>query len=306
MNETEKLPLLAIRKFERPRCMKNVKSLPAVWKANRKARMTSQIFEEWVRKFDRKMLLQGRSVALIVDNCPAHLAISGLRAVQLIFLPPNTTSVLQPRDQGIIQTLKTHYRKRVLRKLIALIESHGDNKFHLKLTVLDVITMAAAAWDKVKPKTIENCFRHAGFVTSADTTTEPIKDTDAPERMEVEQLFSELKNAIPVEQSVDEYLAVDEKFQDTREEMAMEQIVTSVQDTPAVAANEDDDKGETPLQQVSTKSALEAVETLRHFLLQQENYSTLVNGLDSYESRIQKIATNSLRQKKITYFFTTN
>ena len=179
MNGTEKLPLLAIGKFERPRCMKNVKSLPAVWKANRKAWMTSQIFEEWVRKFDRKMLLQGRSVALIVDNCPAHPAISGLRAVQLIFLPPNTTSVLQPCDQGIIETLKTHYRKRVLRKLIASIESHGDNKFHLKLTVLDAITMAAAAWDEVKPKTIENCFRHAGFVTSADTTTEPIKDTDA-------------------------------------------------------------------------------------------------------------------------------
>ena len=148
----------------------------------------------------------------------------------------------------------------MLRKLIASIESHGDNKFHLKLTVLDAITMAVAAWDKVKPKTIENCFRHAGFVTSADAT-EPIKDTDAPEHMEVEQLFSELKNAIPVEQSVDEYLAVDEKFQDTREEMAMEQIVTSVQDTPAVAANEDGDEGEPPLQQVSTKSALEAVDT---------------------------------------------
>ena len=46
----------------------------------------------------------------------------------------------------------------MLRKLIASIESHGDNKFHLKLTVLDAITMAAAAWDEVKPKTIENCF----------------------------------------------------------------------------------------------------------------------------------------------------
>ena len=66
-----------------------------------------------------------------------------------------------------------------MRKLIASIESHGDNKFHLKLTVLDAITMAAAAWDEVKPKTIENCFRHAGFVTSAESTTEPIKDTDA-------------------------------------------------------------------------------------------------------------------------------
>ena len=64
MNGTEKLPLLTIGRFEKPRCMKNVKSLPAVWKANRKAWMTSQIFEEWLKKLDRKMLMQGRSIAM--------------------------------------------------------------------------------------------------------------------------------------------------------------------------------------------------------------------------------------------------
>ena len=64
--------------------------------------MTSDIFKTWLHDFDREMLLKGRKVLMLVDNCPAHPVIQGLRAVELLFLPPNCTSVLQPMDQGII------------------------------------------------------------------------------------------------------------------------------------------------------------------------------------------------------------
>ncbi|KAK3712887.1 hypothetical protein RRG08_034027 [Elysia crispata] len=87
--------------------------------------------------------------------------------------------------------------------------------------------------------------------------------------------------------------------------MSTEQIIAAVQETVEVEPTEDDTEDPT-LPPVSAKSALKAVETLRLFLLQQENCSTLVNGLDGYESQIQNIATNSLKQKKITSFFTTN
>ena len=39
---------------------------------------------------------------MIVDNCPAHAEVSGLKAINLQFLPPNTTSCTQPMDQGVI------------------------------------------------------------------------------------------------------------------------------------------------------------------------------------------------------------
>ncbi|XP_037774932.1 tigger transposable element-derived protein 7-like [Penaeus monodon] len=67
--------------------------------------MSSEIFEEWVGKVDRKFRVDGRKIALIIDICPAHPTLFNLTNVQLVFLPPNTTSILQPMDQGVIQSL---------------------------------------------------------------------------------------------------------------------------------------------------------------------------------------------------------
>ena len=68
--------------------------------------MNSEIFTSWVKHLDRTMIAKGRKIALIVDNCPAHPYVEGLEAVELVFLPPNTTSKLQPMDQGVIRALK--------------------------------------------------------------------------------------------------------------------------------------------------------------------------------------------------------
>ena len=61
--------------------------------------------------------MEGRKIALLIDNCPAHPSVSNLTNVQLVFLPPNTTSVLQPMDQRVIKSLKAHYWGRVVRRL---------------------------------------------------------------------------------------------------------------------------------------------------------------------------------------------
>ena len=63
--------------------------------------MDSQIFEELVRKLDQTFRIEGRKISLLIDNCPAHPFVSDLTNVQLVFLPPNTDSVLQTMDQGV-------------------------------------------------------------------------------------------------------------------------------------------------------------------------------------------------------------
>ncbi|XP_019636442.1 PREDICTED: tigger transposable element-derived protein 4-like [Branchiostoma belcheri] len=109
----EKEKPLVIGKSRNPRCFKNVnvKSLPVHYYNNRTAWMTSGIFEDWLKKFDRKLGREKRKGLLFLDNATSHPELQ-LRNLKLIFFPPNTTSVLQPMDQGIIQTTKTKYRKK--------------------------------------------------------------------------------------------------------------------------------------------------------------------------------------------------
>ena len=109
----EKLEMLVIVNSKKARCFKNVKQLPCQYIAQKKSWMTGVLFEEWVRKLDSSFRAQSRKVALLIDNCPAHSDIKNLKNINLIFLPPNTTSVLQSMDQGVIRNLKTHYRKKV-------------------------------------------------------------------------------------------------------------------------------------------------------------------------------------------------
>jgi hypothetical protein len=72
--------------------------------------MRSEIFKEFLIKFNSKMIKENRKILLFVDNCSVHPFIN-LSNIKLVFLPPNTTSRLQPMDQGIIHCLKSYRRK---------------------------------------------------------------------------------------------------------------------------------------------------------------------------------------------------
>ena len=86
----------------------------------------------WLRNMDQYFQKQNKKIALILNNCTAHLSIK-LDNIELIFLPLNTTRVLQPCDQGIIKNLKYNYRKIILTKYLAAIEI----KHKLNVNVLE-------------------------------------------------------------------------------------------------------------------------------------------------------------------------
>ena len=101
----EKLPVFIVGTSKTPRCFKNIKQFPWQYRSQRKNWMTGDLFGKWMRKFDSSFRAQDRKVVLLIDNCPAHPEIKNLTNINLIFLPPNMTSVLQPMDQA-------HYQRR--------------------------------------------------------------------------------------------------------------------------------------------------------------------------------------------------
>jgi guanylate kinase len=82
--------------------------------------MTSVLFEKWLSNFDKKMSLKGKKVLLLIDNYTAHNTKKKFNSIRVEFLPPNTTSQLQPMDQGIIQNFKILNRKELFAKWLTI------------------------------------------------------------------------------------------------------------------------------------------------------------------------------------------
>ena len=113
MTGTDKCKLLVIGKSIKPQCFRNIDvgSLPVTHRANKNAWMTTQLFTEWLTEWDSRLDRENQKILLHVDNCMAEPKVSTLKNILLEFLPPNTTSLIQPMDQGIIKNLKYFCRK---------------------------------------------------------------------------------------------------------------------------------------------------------------------------------------------------
>ena len=145
---------------------------------------------------------------MLCDNCAAHNSEIQLTNVKVVFMPPNTTSLIQPMDQGIIANFKRHYRSLVLRQLMGVIETTDDGgraaEMARKLTLLDSLHMQKEAWSRVTTSTINNCYRRASFLRE---TSEAVIDSDTEEG-DVPVLPAGVTS-----QEFNEYVAVDDGLQ---------------------------------------------------------------------------------------------
>ncbi|GBO16868.1 Tigger transposable element-derived protein 4 [Araneus ventricosus] len=141
----EKLKPLVIGKSKKPRCFKNVKSLPDEYEANSNAWMSTTIWERHIRKLDSQFSRQKRNVAIIVDNCTAHNQPENLKAIEIVSLPPNITAFLQLLDQGIIRDFKRKYKKMLVKDMIKAL----DRNEKLEVSVLDAINYVHKSWSSV-------------------------------------------------------------------------------------------------------------------------------------------------------------
>ncbi|XP_052696591.1 tigger transposable element-derived protein 4-like [Crassostrea angulata] len=111
------------------------------------------------------MVRQKRKILLYLDNAPSHLKIN-LSNIKLQFSPANTTSKLQPMDQGIIQTLKLKFRNRQLKKMVREMDhsSKCGSEILKIISLLDAIYWIDRSWKEVETSTIVKCFKRCGFV----------------------------------------------------------------------------------------------------------------------------------------------
>lgn len=160
---------LVVNKFLKPRAFKgkDLQRLPVHWMANRKAWVTSALFSEWFHKcfvpeVESYMKEKGLAfkILLIIDNAPGHPHLNHPN-IQLEFLPPNTTSILQPLDQGIISTFKKYYIKSTYQLILTKLENETLtlNEVWKQFTIFDCIVLAASAISQIRPHTLNACWK---------------------------------------------------------------------------------------------------------------------------------------------------
>ncbi|XP_003738250.1 tigger transposable element-derived protein 6-like [Galendromus occidentalis] len=161
---TDKM-IFVIGKFKNPRCFSRGPA-PIPYYSSTNAWMTIWIWSDILRKWDRE--LGSRKILLFADNATCHKleASVTLKNIRLIFMPPNTTSLIQPMDQGIIRATKAHYRSQVMRLFLRDLESgRAIEECAKSIDVLKALHLLRQAWSQISRETIQNCFKKAGFVS---------------------------------------------------------------------------------------------------------------------------------------------
>jgi len=160
---TLKLPLVVIGKSAKPRALRNVNALPVSCKNQKSAWMTQEIFVAWFQKEfvpAVKTFLQAAGLPckalLVMDNCSSHKVAIKVDDISVMYFPANTTSLIQPMDQGVLQNLKLLYKQDLMKFILDSIDKkltlHDTLK---KITIKEGIFWVAAAWDRLTKTTIQ-------------------------------------------------------------------------------------------------------------------------------------------------------
>ena len=140
---SHRLKPVIVGKSAKPRVIKDIMHrLPVVYKNSKSAWFTQDITKQWFHEvFDPAVRAhqawygvdkEDVKAVLLLDNAPAHPADTILSSkdgkVKAMFLPPNTTSLLQPMDQGVIESMKRHYRSLYLHQCLVVTEDNMDEE----------------------------------------------------------------------------------------------------------------------------------------------------------------------------------
>ncbi|XP_042229542.1 tigger transposable element-derived protein 1-like isoform X1 [Homarus americanus] len=171
---TSRMKPLVIHHSARPRALKNllIPKLPVFWRSNKKAWMTSDIFDEWyishatpfIENVNKKLNLSNKAL-ILMDNASCHSKhlCSVNKDINLTFFPPNVTSPIQPLDQGVIALFKRYYLKFTMKQMAEVMSKDKNMTaatFWKSYTIEDAIANIAVAWKSVPESALNGVWRN--------------------------------------------------------------------------------------------------------------------------------------------------
>lgn len=133
-------------------------------KKNRPDYMNAQLFLYWLECFNKSLVAANpsRKIILLIDNATSHTSAMKYQhffpSITLLPLPPNSTSITQPLDVGIIAVFKHNYRQLMIKKRLQVPAENTQAITKEKVSNYDAWHLIVAAWKCVKPASIKHCF----------------------------------------------------------------------------------------------------------------------------------------------------
>ncbi|CAG8481124.1 4915_t:CDS:2, partial [Ambispora gerdemannii] len=244
--EDEKLLILFIYKYEMPRALRGI------------------------NKFTLPMHIANQKILLLIDNAKCHEAdnINKLSNIQIHFLPPNTTSIIQPLDQKILYSLKAQYKKILCSKKIAAYEKLIDQEGELRKTsIYNAILYISRAWNIVSSEIIKHSWTWSDILLPSFSSELLRGLSTFNKEEELEHELDQLIQWLPIMKSlsVHEFICIDDNI--NHEEVDIKEIVDVV--LGKGLKNEPDDKDKSK-EEISISEALNSTKILITFIKQSE------------------------------------
>ena len=250
-----------------------------------------------LNKLNNQMRKAGHHILYVCDNASSHKDLYS--NIKFLHLPPNSMSILQPLDQGIILSVKRNYKKKLAEKYLGFVENHKDAVDNLKkLDVVAATKMIAQAWRETSSTIIKNCFRKAHFI---HPEIDPDPEPEEPPIQPNPAVWHKVEDWLQM--NFEEFVA-HEPPATTTEPMTDEQIVDLIRtenDAPEQdSEDEEDDISHTNMIKTTTEF-LAIIEQQRAFLSRNKLPTEPVKHLESL------ILENQLslccKQKEVTDYF---
>ena len=175
-----KVKPLLVYHSENPRAFKAHKilkeKLSVFWRSNARAWVTRKVFVEWVNLCfgpTVKRFLEASDLPvkclLVLDNAPAHPPdleediLPEFSFIKVLYLPPNTTPLLQPMDQQVISNFKKLYTMHLFKRCFEITDTTTISlrefwKEHFDIVIcLRIINLA---WQEVTRRTLNSAWRN--------------------------------------------------------------------------------------------------------------------------------------------------
>ncbi|XP_039608826.1 tigger transposable element-derived protein 1-like [Polypterus senegalus] len=160
-----------VYKSKNPRALnnKNKNMLPVYWMHNMKAWITKRLTSDWFHQCfipEVKIYLAEKGlefkVVLLLDNTGGHPLDLSYQGVKIEFLLPNTTSLIQPMDQGVIRAFKALYTRNSLQHMVVAMDRNDDfslKEYWRKYMITLCMVNVQKALNDIKKGTVNACWK---------------------------------------------------------------------------------------------------------------------------------------------------